>query len=486
MKIGFKFDNSYTRLPDSIFLKIVPIKFKNPKLIILNEELAKNLGLDFSSMDEKQLAELFTGNILPEGAEPIVQAYAGHSFGHLVVLGDGRSMLIGEHITPANQRYDIHFKGSGKTPYSRCGYGPLNFLPFDGKAALGPMLREYIISEAMYHLNIRTTRSLAVATTGEDVIRETVVPGAILTRIAESHIRIGTFEYLAIKHDIHNLKKLLQYTIDRHYPEIKDLDKKALEFLKLVMERQIDLITDWMRVGFIHGVMNTDNIAISGESFDFGPCAFMDHYNPETVFSSIDHCSRYAFGKQPCVTQWNLSRLADAILPLLDEDQNKASELAEEIVNSFTEKYQKKFHEMMKKKLGFITDEPEDAALIQELLDTMEKNKLDYTNTFRELMNENITNEHLKDFYSKWIVRIDKQKKDKKIVLNLMRKNNPVVIPRNHNVEEALKEAHNGDLLLVKNLVNILKDPYTERDNLMLYQQPGPENDNKYKTFCGT
>ena len=421
--------------------------------------------------------ELFTGNTLPEGANPIAQAYAGHQFGHLAILGDGRAIVLGEHITPTNQRYDIQFKGSGRTPYSRGG---------DGKAALGPMLREYIISEAMYHLNIKTTRSLAVATTGENVMRETVLPGAILTRVAESHIRVGTFEYVAIKRDIQTLKKLLQYSIERHYPEIKDLDKQAPEFLKLVLEKQIDLITDWMRVGFIHGVMNTDNMAISGESIDFGPCAFMDYYNPKTVFSSIDHHGRYAFGNQPSIAQWNLARLADAILPLLDEDQNKAIDVGEEIIHSFKEKYEKKFHKMMKKKLGLITDEADDVILIQELLDTMEKNNLDYTNTFRDLMNDKINNETLKNFHAKWKIRIDKQNRSHEEVLTLMRNVNPVVIPRNHKVEESLKEAHKGNLVSLNNLLNALKDPYTERSDLTLYQQPAPETDKKYKTFCGT
>ena len=477
MKTNFKFDNSYTQLTSMMMSNVMPAKVKLPKLVLLNHNLAKQLGLDFSSLDEKQLAELFTGNTLPEGANPIAQAYAGHQFGHLAILGDGRAIVLGEHITPTNQRYDIQFKGSGRTPYSRGG---------DGKAALGPMLREYIISEAMYHLNIKTTRSLAVATTGENVMRETVLPGAILTRVAESHIRVGTFEYVAIKRDIQTLKKLLQYSIERHYPEIKDLDKQAPEFLKLVLEKQIDLITDWMRVGFIHGVMNTDNMAISGESIDFGPCAFMDYYNPKTVFSSIDHHGRYAFGNQPSIAQWNLARLADAILPLLDEDQNKAIDVGEEIIHSFKEKYEKKFHKMMKKKLGLITDEADDVILIQELLDTMEKNNLDYTNTFRDLMNDKINNETLKNFHAKWKIRIDKQNRSHEEVLTLMRNVNPVVIPRNHKVEESLKEAHKGNLVSLNNLLNALKDPYTERSDLTLYQQPAPETDKKYKTFCGT
>lgn len=475
--IGWNFDNSYTLLPKQLISKVLPTTVKNPNIIIINHSLAQQLGLNFSSLNNNQLARLFTGNDIPEGSDPLAQAYAGHQFGHLVILGDGRAIVLGEHITPTNQRYDIQFKGSGRTPYSRGG---------DGKAALGPMLREYIISEAMYHLNIKTTRSLAVATTGENVMRETVLPGAILTRVAESHIRVGTFEYVAIKRDIPTLKKLLQYSIERHYPEIKDLDKQAPEFLKLVLEKQIDLITDWMRVGFIHGVMNTDNMAISGESIDFGPCAFMDYYNPKTVFSSIDHHGRYAFGNQPSIAQWNLARLADAILPLLDEDQNKAIEVGEGIIHSFKEKYEKKFHKMMKKKLGLITDEADDVILIQELLDTMEKNNLDYTNTFRDLMNDKINNETLKNFHAKWKIRIDKQNRSHEEVLTLMRNVNPVVIPRNHKVEESLKEAHKGNLVPLNNLLNALKDPYTERSDLTLYQQPAPETDKKYKTFCGT
>ena len=475
--IGWNFDNSYTLLPKQLISKVLPTTVKNPNIIIINHSLAQQLGLNFSSLNNNELARLFTGNDIPEGSDPLAQAYAGHQFGHLVILGDGRAIVLGEHITPTKQRYDIQFKGSGRTPYSRGG---------DGKAALGPMLREYIISEAMYHLNIRTTRSLAVATTGENVMRETVLPGAILTRVAESHIRVGTFEYVAIKRDIQTLKKLLQYSIERHYPEIKDLDKQAPEFLKLVLEKQIDLITDWMRVGFIHGVMNTDNMSISGESIDFGPCAFMDYYNPKTVFSSIDHHGRYAFGNQPSIAQWNLARLADAILPLLDEDQNKAIEVGEEIIHSFKEKYERKFHKMMKKKLGLITDEADDVILIQELLDTMEKNKLDYTNTFRDLMNDKINNETLKIFKNKLKIRIDKQNRSHEEILTLMRNANPVVIPRNHKVEESLKEAHKGNLIPLNNLLNALKDPYTERGDLRLYQQPAPETDKKYKTFCGT
>jgi uncharacterized protein YdiU (UPF0061 family) len=281
--IGWKFDNSYAHLNELMMTKTYPVYVKNPKLVVLNYGLAKELGLDFSNLTEKELADLFTGNQLPDGSEPLAQAYAGHQFGHLSILGDGRAIVLGEHITPTDERFDIQFKGSGRTVYSRGG---------DGRAALGPMLREYIISEAMYYLNIKTTRSLAVATTGEIVIREKPLKGAVLTRVARSHIRVGTFEYIAIKKDLESLKNLLNYCINRHYPELKIAENKASAFLTAVLDRQIQLITDWMRVGFIHGVMNTDNMAISGETIDYGPCAFMDTYNPETVFSSIDEHGR--------------------------------------------------------------------------------------------------------------------------------------------------------------------------------------------------
>ena len=487
MNIGFKFDNTYIKLGSDVSTKVVPTRFDKPKLVLLNHSLAKQLGLNFELLDEHGLSELFTGGIFPEGAEPIAQAYAGHAFANnLLMLGDGRSMLLGEHMDPSNKRYDIHLKGTGKTVYSRCGSGPLNLLPFDGKAALGPMLREYIISEAMYHLNIRTTRSLAVATTGENVMRETVLPGAILTRVAESHIRVGTFEYLAIKKDIKNLKKLLEYTVARHFPDISGVDKQATEFLKLVMQRQIDLIVDWMRVGFIHGVMNTDNMAISGESLDFGPCAFMDRYDPNTFFSCIDQCGRYAFGKQPSIAQWNLARLADAILPLIDDDRDVAMQTCDEIIDSFTEKYKIKFHKMMKAKLGLVSDESGDIELFHELLDILEKHSLDYTNTFVSLMNGENIDTNLKSFYNKWTSRICRQDIDTQEVIAIMKKTNPVVIPRNHKVDEAIGEAHNGDLQLLEDLLNVLKEPYTQTDNLLTYQQPATLTDKKYKTFCGT
>ena len=343
MTIGWCFDNTYSKLPDPFKEEIGPVPVKNPELVILNKNLSKELNLDFSNLDNKKISELFSGNSLPPGSNSIAQAYAGHQFGHFTMLGDGRAVLIGEHLSKKKDRYDIQFKGSGKTAFSRNG---------DGRAALGPMLREYIISEAMHNLNIPTTRSLAVVKTGEDVIRETSLQGAILTRVALSHIRVGTFQYIAARDKKDELEILLNYVIQRHYPNIQNSKNKALDLLKVVMEKQIDLVINWMRVGFIHGVMNTDNMSISGETIDYGPCAFMDIYDPKTVFSSIDQMGRYAYCNQPVITKWNLSRFAECLIPLIDKDQNKSIEMATEIINSFEKKYEEKWLNMMRDKLG--------------------------------------------------------------------------------------------------------------------------------------
>ena len=352
-----------------------------PKNIVINDTLAEFLGLDLSSIEDNALAKLFSGNILPEQSTPFSQAYAGHQFGHFTILGDGRAHMLGEHISPNGNRYDIQFKGSGRTPYSRGG---------DGKAVLAPMLREYIISEAMHYLGIPSTRSLAVVGTGESVRRETNLPGAILTRVASSHIRIGTFEFAAATGNIDLSEKLLIYTIERHYPEIKNHENKALSLLRVLAEKQTDLIVQWMRVGFIHGVMNTDNITLSGETIDYGPCAFMDYYNLETVFSSIDHSGRYAYGNQAKTMQWNLARFAEALLPLISDDINQAVTMAEEIINKFPIDYEKKWLVMMGSKLGINNIRKEDKILIDNLLDWMTTKKTDYTNTFIDLQDPNI------------------------------------------------------------------------------------------------
>ena len=324
--IIWNFDNSYSRLSDAFKEKINPVAVEKPELVIINENLAKDLNLDFSGIDKNDLSALFTGNILPDGSDSIAQAYAGHQFGHFTMLGDGRAVLIGEHLTADNKRYDIQFKGSGKTSFSRNG---------DGRAGLGPMLREFIISEAMHNLNIPSTRSLAVAKTGEKIMRENPLQGAVLTRVASSHIRVGTFQYIAAREKKDELEVLFNYVIQRHYPELEDSKNKALSLLNKLMDKQIDLVVNWMRVGFIHGVMNTDNMTISGETIDYGPCAFMDIYDPKTVFSSIDQFGRYAYCNQPNITKWNLARFAECLIPLIDNNKSKAIKTATEIIDSF-------------------------------------------------------------------------------------------------------------------------------------------------------
>ena len=482
MTIGWCFDNTYYRLSDIFKEDIKPIPVKKPELVLLNKTLAENLNLNFSNLDNQELSELFSGNSLPKGSNSIAQAYAGHQFGHFTMLGDGRAVLIGEHLSKDNKRYDIQFKGSGKTAFSRNG---------DGRAALGPMLREYIISEAMNGLGIPTTRSLAVVKTGEDVIRETSQPGAILTRIASSHIRVGTFQYIAARKKKDEIEVLLNYVIDRHYPDIKNSKNKAAELLSIVLEKQINLVVNWMRVGFIHGVMNTDNMSISGETIDYGPCAFMDTYDPKTVFSSIDQMGRYAYFNQPVITKWNLSRFAECLIPLIDKNQEKAIELATEIINSFEKKYEEKWLNMMRDKLGLFGMDEKDKFLILDLLTWMHQKKIDYTNIFCHLMNENIKedkdyeDEDFKNWKKKWNERLKTNNNTPEKSLKLMRSANPIVIPRNHKVEEALEAAEKNNFKPITRLVEIFKDPYSPQKNIVNYQIPS-NSEKKYQTFCGT
>ena len=482
MTIGWCFDNTYYRLSDIFKEDIKPIPVKKPELVLLNKTLAENLNLNFSNLDNQELSELFSGNSLPKGSNSIAQAYAGHQFGHFTMLGDGRAVLIGEHLSKDNKRYDIQFKGSGKTAFSRNG---------DGRAALGPMLREYIISEAMNGLGIPTTRSLAVVKTGEDVIRETSQPGAILTRIASSHIRVGTFQYIAARQKKDAIEVLLNYVIDRHYPDIKNSKNKATELLGIVLEKQINLVVNWMRVGFIHGVMNTDNMSISGETIDYGPCAFMDTYDPKTVFSSIDQMGRYAYFNQPVITKWNLSRFAECLIPLIDKNQEKAIELATEIINSFEKKYEEKWLNMMRDKLGLFGIDEKDKFLILDLLTWMHQKKIDYTNIFCHLMNENIKedkdyeDEDFKNWKKRWNERLKTNNNTPEKSLKLMRSANPIVIPRNHKVEEALEAAEKNNFKPITRLVEILKDPYSQQKNIINYQIPS-NSEKKYQTFCGT
>ena len=480
--INWNFDNSYSRLPNAFKENIKPVSVKNPKLLLLNEKLASELNLNFENITKDELSEIFAGNVLPKGSNSIAQAYAGHQFGHFTMLGDGRATLLGEHLTNKKQRYDIQFKGSGKTSFSRNG---------DGRAALGPMLREYIISEAINYLNIPTTRGLAVVKTGEQVFREIPLPGAILTRVASSHIRVGTFQYIAAREHESELKIFFDYVINRHYPHLKDFENIALEFLKAVLDKQIDLVVNWMRVSFVHGVMNTDNMSISGETIDYGPCAFMDTYDPQTVFSSIDKMGRYAYCNQPIITKWNLARLAECLIPLIDTNQNKSIELATDIINSFEKKYEEKWMEMMRHKLGLSILDEKDKFLILDLLTWMHQHKADYTNTFCYLMNEKIqndkiyTNYHFKIWKKRWQERLKKEKNIQDKSIELMKKNNPIVIPRNHKIEEVLNAAQEDNLKPYLRLLEILKKPYSSREGLRDYQTLSNLNE-KYKTFCGT
>ena len=480
---GFNFDNTYIHLPKAFYTELSPVPVRKPEMVIFNAPLSTDMGLDFSGISTDVKAALFSGNIMPEGSEPLAQAYAGHQFGHFNMLGDGRAIVWGEHITPSGQRLDIQFKGSGPTPYSRGA---------DGRAVLGPMLREYIISEAMHALNIPTTRSLAVVTNGEKVYRETGLQGAILTRIASSHIRVGTFEYAALQQDKGIIQTLVDYTIDRHYPWIKEEQNKTLSLLKAVMEKQADLITHWMRVGFIHGVMNTDNMTLSGETIDYGPCAFMDAYDPRTVFSSIDHMGRYAYANQPDIAQWNLARLAETMLPLLDDEIEKAADTTEEAVNGFGALYKDKWLSMMRAKLGLFGARAEDESLITDLLDWMQRAGADYTNTFRHLTEEKppqgkpYNDKTFKEWYTRWQAQLAKNTKPLKSSLSLMRVNNPAVIPRNQKVEQVLGAATNGDLKPLKDLLTALQEPYKNRSDLKPYQSPPKQDERVYQTFCGT
>ena len=480
---GFHFDNTYLHLPEALYAKLSPMPVSKPEMVILNSPLATELGLDFSGMSQDEQAALFAGNVLPHGAEPLAQAYAGHQFGHFTTLGDGRAIVLGEHVTPSGERFDLQFKGSGRTPYSRGG---------DGRAAVGPMLREYVISEAMHALKVPTTRSLAVVATGEQVHRETDLPGAILTRVACSHLRVGTFQYAIMQQDKEMMRSLVDYTIDRHFPSIEETANKALSLLQAVLEKQADSVTHWMRVGFVHGVMNTDNVALSGETIDYGPCAFMDTFDPDTVFSSIDHKGRYAFANQPSIAQWNLARFAETLLPILDDDIKHASEIAEQVLRSFGPLYKEKWFSMMRSKLGLTGDREDDESLVTDLLDWMHEAEMDYTNLFRDLTQEErpqgkpYDDKTFGTWHARWQERLAQDENDMKASLALMAASNPVVIPRNHKVEEALDAATNGDLQPFLDLLVALENPYENRDGLTAYQSPPKPEERVLQTFCGT
>jgi uncharacterized protein YdiU (UPF0061 family) len=480
---NLKFANSYVDLPSSFYEEILPAKISNPVLIDFNESLGKELNLDPKAFYSQKGYDFLAGNYIADGSKPIALAYAGHQFGNFVPsLGDGRAILLGEIIVDS-KRYDIQLKGSGKTKFSRNG---------DGKAALGPVIREYIISEAMYNLGIKTTRSLAVVKTGEYVQREKMLPGAILTRVASSHIRVGTFEYFAARSDIASIKKLADYVINRHFKYFKDTENQYLQLLDEVVLQQAKLIASWMSVGFIHGVMNTDNCLIIGETIDYGPCAFMDEYNPNKVFSSIDTISRYAYANQPFVGYWNLARFAQAILPLLDDNINKALDKAEESLNNYYVHYKKIWLNIFSKKIAITNIKHSDEELINQLLQIMHKNKLDFTNIFSNLYLYLISdNEQIDICLQEWVVtwknRLNAEEVTNEDKILLLQKNNPVYIPRNHLVEKVINKAvEEDDYSDMKMLIKILEKPYDYNIKDDFYTKPPKPEERVLQTFCGT
>ncbi|WP_353892834.1 YdiU family protein [Proteinivorax hydrogeniformans] len=480
---GWNLENSYVKLPNLFYTKVKPTIVRAPKLVIFNAKLAHFLGLD-KKFTKEDYVDLFVGNKIPKEALPLAQAYAGHQFGHFTMLGDGRAILLGEQLTLAGKRYDIQLKGAGKTPYSRGG---------DGRATLGPMLREYIISEAMYALGIETTRSLAVVTTGETIIREKPLPGAILTRVAASHLRVGTFQYAANWGNNSDLRALADYTIARHFPDVTQGSNPYIGLLEEVVKRQALLIAKWQGVGFIHGVMNTDNVSICGETIDYGPCAFMDEYDPDTVFSSIDRQGRYAYENQPTIAAWNLARFAETLLPLLHDDKEQAIKIAEDAISDFTKLYHCNRINKMRAKLGIFNQEPDDESLIESLLSIMHSYGADYTNTFRALTFDRLEGVEIFDskefasWHQLWLNRLQRQNTSHSEVKQLMKDSNPGVIPRNHQVEEALEAAvEQEDYSVMDRLLKVLATPYAHSSQHEEYTKPPPPSKMPYRTFCGT
>ena len=487
---GFVFDNTYARELEGSYVTWKAAPVARPRLVKLNRELAEELGLDAGALDSEEGARIFAGNEIPEGAAPLAQAYAGHQFGGFVPqLGDGRALLLGEVIDRNGRRRDIQLKGSGPTPFSRAG---------DGRAALGPVLREYLIGEAMHALGIPTTRALAAVLTGEPVFRETALPGAVLTRVAASHIRVGTFQFFAARGEQAKVHRLADYAIDRHYPELKGDANPYLGLLERVRDKQAALIASWMHVGFIHGVMNTDNMAISGETIDYGPCAFMDHYDPATVFSSIDTHGRYAYANQPRIAQWNLARFAETLLPLIDADRNRAIARATEVVNAFPEQYERHWLKGMRAKLGLVSEEEADLNLATRFLTAMVAKKVDYTLAFRYLADGALGQEEpiralfgdpsAYDIWSgHWRARLARETVVPSVRAQAMRRANSAFIPRNHRVEEALSAAvERGDYAPFETLLNILAHPFDDQPEFAAFAEPAPEGRGCYRTFCGT
>jgi uncharacterized protein YdiU (UPF0061 family) len=491
-QIPLAFGESYARLPAHFYTRIDPTHVADPRLIGFNSALAAELGLDVRGLDDDALAEIFSGNVVVPGSSPIAMVYAGHQFGQFVPqLGDGRAILLGEVRDRCGRRRDIQLKGSGRTPYSRSG---------DGRAALGPVLREYVVSEAMHALGLPATRALAAVATGEVVFRAQAEPGAILTRVAASHVRVGTFQYFAARGDIAATKQLADYVIERHFPEVGTASNPYLELLRSVMQRQARLIAGWMSVGFIHGVMNTDNMAISGETIDFGPCAFMDAYDPATVFSSIDHMGRYAFENQPAAARWNLARFAETLLPMIDPLNDRAIELASAVIAGFSTEFDASWLAAMRRKLGLFTEEDGDPALIGRLLDAMQRNHADFTLTFRGLCaaaESDAADPALHVLFAEpaafqewmqvWRSRLAREPQPRSEHAAFMRLVNPAVIPRNHRVEAIIVAAvAHGDYGPFEELSRVLSRPYEEQPSAAAFARPPLPEERVLQTFCGT
>jgi len=492
MSAHFPFEHSYAALPANFYARVAPTPVTSPRLIKLNRLLAVHLGLDPDRLSSPEGAEILAGKRVPDGADPIAMAYAGHQFGHFVPqLGDGRAILLGEVIDADGVRRDIQLKGSGPTPFSRRG---------DGRAALGPVLREYIVSEAMAALGIPTTRSLAAVTTGENVLRETLLPGAVLTRVASSHIRVGTFQFFAARGDTEGVRRLADHVIDRHYPEAAGADRRYHALLDGVIARQAELVARWLLVGFIHGVMNTDNTSISGETIDYGPCAFMDSYDPATVFSSIDEQGRYAYANQPRIALWNLTRLAECLLPLLSDQQDQAISEAQAALSAFPERFDTAYQAGLRRKLGLFTAQDGDRALAQDLLDTMAKNQADFTLTFRRLSDaagDPAGDRNVRQLFADpaafdewalgWRQRIGLERQDSAVRQEAMRLVNPAFIPRNHRLEAIIEAAVNrDDFGPFEELLTVLATPFDDQPAYSGYAAPPEPHQRVLQTFCGT
>ncbi len=485
----FAFDNSFVRELQGLYVPWQARPAPAPRLLALNEELAGELGVDPDALRAPDGVAVLAGNVAPEGASPVAQAYAGHQFGGFVPrLGDGRALLLGEVLDVHGRRRDLHLKGSGRTPFARGG---------DGKAAVGPMLREYVIGEAMHALGVPTTRALAVVATGEQVARDELLPGAVLARVAASHIRVGTFEYAAGQPDPTLVRRLADHCIARHHPAAAGAENPYLAFYEAVVEAQASLVARWMLVGFVHGVMNTDNTTISGETIDYGPCAFMEAVDPATVFSSIDHAGRYAYGNQPRVAQWNLARFAETLLPLLDADTDAAVAAAVGVLESFPDRFGDHWRHGMRAKLGLADARPDDAALVDDLMAVLQAQRVDHTSFFRALSaavrddpapaRSLFPEPSAFDAWSpRWRARLSAQDADPAAVAAAMDRVNPVYIPRNHQVEQALDAANAGDLEPFRRLLDAVTRPYDERPGLEPHAGPAPSSFGAYRTFCGT